>query len=141
MRYTYVDRITYCMAVISDQKTNALIHRYPNSVFTHTALTQGKASIFVFVLCLKIMSKGRMARTEALMIMMKYLAIRLTRAQICPESACYANFAHTSNESNQCFSSQHFSKAIIHKGHAKGTHTPATSSHTYIHAQKKGRLT
>ena len=38
-------------------------------------------------------------RSAGLMIMMKYLATRLTRAQICPESACYANFPHTSNES------------------------------------------
>lgn len=28
----------------------------------------------------------------------------------------------------QCFSSQHFSKAIIHKGHAKGTLALATST-------------
>lgn len=37
---------------------------------------------------------------------------------------------------NQCFSSQHFSKAIIHKGHAKGTHTLGASMHTYMHTEK-----
>lgn len=34
---------------------------------------------------------------------------------------------------NQYFSSQHFSKAIIHKGHTKGTHTLGTSMHAYLH--------
>lgn len=58
------------------------------------------------------------------MVMMKYVAIRLTRLPDLPESARkYANFffvALTGHESSsQCFSSQHFSEAITHGGRAR----------------------
>lgn len=61
--------------------------------------------------------------------MIKHLATRLTRAQICPESARYANFSHMSNESkakqaNVSFRST-LAKPSFKEGRSKGTHTYA----------------